>query len=118
MPHPLPGRAAARSPALLALGAAALGFLVARAEPLRPASAQSARGGEMVTVTAPGVQPGHNVLFVLDPESARLCVYEHRAGGALHLVHVRNVQYDRVPEQFPVAAKAQEPPVAETRKWK
>ena len=82
-------------------------------------SAQQAGAAHLFAITAPGANQGQNVLFVLDPESTRLLVYEHRAGGAkgaLKLVAVRNLQHEREFEEWPgPKAKVQVPSVGSLR---
>lgn len=96
----------------LALG---LGLaLLARPE---RAAAQQAGGQQMFAVTAPGQGQGNNVLFVIDPGSLRLMVYEHRVGGRLELVTVRNMEYEAAFQQWPKeGSRATVPPVEEMRK--
>ena len=57
----------------------------------RAAAQQGGASQTMFAVVAPGQGQGNNVLFVIDPESTKLLVYEHRAGGKLEMVHVRNI---------------------------
>ena len=35
------------------------------------------------------------MLFVIDPTTERLMVYEHKVGGRLEMVTVRSMQFDR-----------------------
>lgn len=89
---------------ILLLGGALLGALLAgHAAP--PALAQQAGGAQMFAVTAPGQGQGMNVLFVIDPPSQRILVYEHRAGGKLELVAVRSLEFDVQFQQWPAPAK-------------
>lgn len=85
-----------------------------------PALAQQAGGQQMFAVTAPGQAQGSNVLFVIDPESLRLAVYEHRVGGKLELKAVRNVAWELRYEQWPApdakAATGTEPDVRDVKK--
>lgn len=85
-----------------------------------PALAQQAGGQQMFAVTAPGQAQGSNVLFVIDPESLRLAVYEHRVGGKLELKAVRNVAWELRYEQWPApdakAATGTEPAVRDVKK--
>lgn len=84
----------------LALGAAlGLGLLHLGGPPR--AQAQQAGGQQMFAVVGAGQGQGSNVLFVIDPPSARLMVYEHRAGGKLELVTVRNMEHELRYEQWP-----------------
>lgn len=61
----------------------------------------SAVDGRMCIAVAPGNGQGQNVFAVLDPASARLAIYEHRAGSRLELVTVRNLEFDLRLQQFP-----------------
>jgi hypothetical protein len=71
------------------------GLLAAQAlAPAPRALAAEAGGNQMFALTAPGQGQGSNVLFVLDPQTQRLGVYEHRVGGRLELVTVRNVGHE------------------------
>jgi hypothetical protein len=95
---------------------AALGLLASGARPER-ASAQQAGGQQMFAVVAPGQGQGSNVLFVIDPATTRLLVYEHRVGGKLELVTVRNMEFETRFQQFPgEGPKAPIPPVDEIQK--
>jgi hypothetical protein len=81
-------------------------------------SAQQAGGPQLFAITAPGQGAGNNVLFVIDPSTTRLLVYEHRAGGKLELVSVRNMEFElRYQEWSPkgVAGRVQEPSVESMR---
>jgi len=84
------------------------------------AQAQQAGGPQLFALTAPGQNQGHNVLFVIDPETTRLLVYEHRTGGgkgSLQLVAVRSLADEREFLEWPdPKAKVQMPSVAEIRK--
>lgn len=83
----------------------------------RTAQAQQAGGGELFAVTAPGVGPGQNVLFVIDPQSMRLAVYEYRSKGQLEVRSVRNMEFDFAYQQWPdVKTKRQVPSVEEMKK--
>lgn len=79
---------------------AMLGLFAYCARPER-ASAQQAGGPQMFAVTAPGQGQGSNVLFVIDPANTRLLVYEHKVGGKLELVTVRNMQFEAEFQQWP-----------------
>lgn len=81
------------------------------------ASAQQAGGQQMFAVIGAGQGQGNNVLYVIDPPSARLLVYEHRAGGRVELVTVRNMEHEARFEQWPAEGpRASIPPVKEMRK--
>lgn len=96
---------------------AVLGLLVSHVARPERASAQQAGGQQMFAVVAPGQGQGSNVLFVIDPSTTRLLVYEHRAGGKLELVTVRNMGFEAQFEQFPKEGpRAPTPPVEEMRK--
>lgn len=75
------------------LGGALVLLAVDRSAP--PVHAQQAGGGQYFAVTAPGQGQGTNVLFVIDPTTERLMVYEHKVGGRLEMVTVRSMQFDR-----------------------
>jgi hypothetical protein len=95
---------------------AVLGLLVYGARPER-ASAQQAGGQQMFAVTAPGQGQGSNVLFVIDPATTRLLVYEHRVGGKLELVTVRNMEFEDKFQQWPTeGATATTPSVKDMEK--
>ncbi len=84
----------------LVLGVAlALGALHLQQPPR--AMAQQAGGEQMFAVVGAGQGQGSNVLFVIDPPTQRLLVYEHRVGGKLELVTVRNMSYEALYEQWP-----------------
>ncbi len=63
--------------------------------------AQQAGGSQYFAVTAPGQGQGTNVLYVIEPLSERLMVYEHKAGGRLELVTTRSMEFDRAWIQWP-----------------
>lgn len=70
-------------------------------------------------VTAPGVNQGNNVIYLVDESSQRLLVYEHAVGqrGTLNLVHARAWEHDAKLVQFPTAASGkQTPSVKEVKK--
>lgn len=80
------------------------GFALASLGRPERAFAQQAGGAQMFAVTAPGNGgAGSNVLFVIDPESRRLLVYEHRSGAKLELVTVRDMQYELEFQMWPDA---------------
>lgn len=82
-----------------------------------PALAQQAGGQQMFAVVGAGQGQGSNVLFVIDPPSARLLVYEHRVGGKLELVTVRNMEHEARFEQWPAdGPRAPVPPVKDMRR--
>lgn len=83
---------------LLVIGLALGATLIA---PPAPARAGEAGSPQTFAVTAPGPSPGQNVLYVVDPISMRLLVYEHRVGAKLRLFAVRNMEYDARFQQFP-----------------
>ncbi len=101
----------------LALGVA-LGLGLAHLGGPPQAAAQQAGGQQMFAVVGAGQGQGSNVLFVIDPTAARLMVYEHRVGGRLELVTVRNMQYEARFEQWPGAkdGRATIPPVEDIQK--
>jgi len=71
-------------------------------------------GSAWFAVTAPGQGQGSNTLFMVNAQTGRLLVYEHRFGGALRLTAVRNMQYESQFEEWPNPDKkgsAQEPSV-------
>ncbi|MCO5171126.1 MAG: hypothetical protein M9894_32885 [Planctomycetes bacterium] len=65
------------------------------------AAAQQAGGQQMFAVTAPGQGQGANVLYVIEPTTMRLMVYEHRFGQKLELTTVRNLEFDAKYQQWP-----------------
>lgn len=67
----------------------------------RTAHAQQAGGDQLFALTAPGMAPGQNVLFVIDPQTTRLAVYEYRTHGQLEVRAVRNMELDLAYEQWP-----------------
>jgi hypothetical protein len=71
--------------------------------------AQQAGGSSYFAVTAPGQGQGTNVLFVIDPTTERLMVYEHKSGGKLELVTVRTMELDRAWLQWPAAPHPRAP---------
>ncbi|MCW8140585.1 MAG: hypothetical protein KIT58_16925 [Planctomycetota bacterium] len=80
------------------------------------AAAQQAGGQQMFAVTAPGQGQGANVLFVIDPTSMRLMVYEHRFGHRLELTTVRNMEFEARYQQWPKdGPRATVPPVDQMR---
>jgi hypothetical protein len=83
--------------ALVLIGLA-LGLSVGRAP---TAVAQQAGGGQMFAVTAPGNNPGQNTLFVIDPQAARLAVYEYKSHGTLELRAVRNMDGELKLDEWP-----------------
>lgn len=107
------------SRAVLLCGGLVLGFLLAGSGGPRAVFAQQAGGPSLFAVTAPGQGQGNNVLFVIDPSSARLLVYEHRAGGMIELTAVRNIEYETQFQQWPApdakAPTGSQPPVKEIR---
>lgn len=100
----------------LVLGVA-LGLIGAHLAAPPAARAQEAGGKGMFAVIGQGQGQGSNVLFVIEPESRRLLVYEHRFGGRLELVTVRNMDYETRFEQWPKSGqRATIPPVEDMRK--
>jgi hypothetical protein len=78
------------------------------------AQAQSASDGPtMFAVTGTGNQgQSKDVLFLVDPQSPRLCVYEYQ-GGRLTLAAVRNIEYELRFQEWAPRGKDQTPPVRE-----
>lgn len=103
---------------LLVVMGAVLGAVLAGSGP-SPALAQQAGGQHMFAVTAPGQGQGANVLFVIDPQTQRILVYEHRVGGKLELTAVRSMEFEVQFQQWPAPAKGvqggSEPPVKELK---
>jgi len=99
-------------------GLVLLALLPHLAAPPAPAWAAEAGGDELFALTAPGQGQGQNVVYVVDPRSLRMAVYEHRAaGGALELVAVRNMEFDLEFEQYPTrGGRAPDFTVDEARK--
>jgi hypothetical protein len=93
------------------------GFVMANIGRPERAMAQQAGGEQMFAVVAPGVGgAGSNVLFVIDPSSARIMVYEHRGGQRLELVSVRNMEYEVQFQQWPEnGPRATQPSVSDMR---
>lgn len=85
------------------------GALVLLAVDRAPARAAEAGGSQYFAVTAPGQGQGTNVLFVIDPTTERLLVYEHKSGGKLELVTVRAMELDRAWVQWPAAPHPRAP---------
>lgn len=82
------------------------------------AAAQQAAGDERLFAVVSQTQ-NTNVLFVLDPPSRRLIVFEHRVGGKLELAAIRHleneVQFDEWSPQG-AAARVQSPRVHDLAK--
>lgn len=100
--------------AVVALSAA---LVVQSGQVLPRANAQTAGGHhQMFAVTGSGTQgQSRDVLFVVDPESNRLSVYEYK-DGRLELTAVRNTEYERRFEEWSPRGKEQRPPVGDMRK--
>lgn len=102
-----------------ALLAGILGLLAAQAiAPTPRAAAVEAGSNQLFAVAGPSQVAGTNVLFVIDPQTMRLGVYEHNRGGRLELVTVRHVGYELSSnlEQWPGKedkARFSTPPVLE-----
>jgi hypothetical protein len=80
------------------------------------ALAQQAGDDQLFALTAPGQAPGQTILFVIDPQTTRLAVYEYRSRGQLEVRAVRNMQFDLAFEQWPaVKAKRQLPAVEDMK---
>ena len=79
----------------------ALGGLSGPRPEAPPVYAQSGPGyaSHFVAVTGHGVTDQHDLLYVLDTQAERLCVYDF-ASGALQLVAARNVRYDLQLDEF------------------
>ena len=90
---------------LLGIIALAVVFSVFNQSGVQPAYAQQAGAGGVFAVTAPGASTGQNVLYVIDSQSLRLMVYEHRAGGQLKLSAVRNMEHELKFQEWPAPPK-------------
>ena len=76
------------------------------------AEAQQAGKSQLFALVAPGQNQGQNVLFVIDPHTTQLAVYEHRANGPLELRMVRNLEHDLRFDEWPLPRlKRQSPSV-------
>ncbi len=95
----------------------ALGASIGLQQPLPAAHAQTAGGASNVfAVTGSGTQgQSRDVLFVLDPESRRLCVYEYK-DGSLALGAVRNMEFELRFQEWSQRGKSQNPSVGDVRK--
>jgi hypothetical protein len=92
------------------VGAALATFIVPRAELPRAYADTAGGGSDMFAVVAPGVVQGSSSVFVIDPRSAHLLVFEYRPGARLELTAGRDLQWDLQLPQFPTnAAKAPVP---------
>lgn len=109
------------SRAVLVLGGLVLGVVLSSGSGVStPAFAQQAGGQGLFAVTAPGQGQGSNVLYVMDPATLRLAVFEHRAGGKIELTAVRNMEFDLQFQQWPApdakgATGGSEPPVKDMK---
>lgn len=107
---------------LLGLIACLLALNLLRGDPLPVAQAGPGEAGasHLFALTAPGLQNGQNVLYVLDPGTDRLLVYDDHAKGKLTLRAVRNMFYEKTRfEQWPTKdrkGKHQWPPIKAFKK--
>jgi hypothetical protein len=99
---------------VVALGAA---LVVQTGQVLPQAHAQTAGNSQgLFAVTGSGTQgQSRDVLFVVDPQSTRLGVYEYK-DGSLSLTAIRNVQFDFRYQEFSQRGKQQTPSVGDVRK--
>lgn len=95
-----------------------LALLVQSGAALPAATAQTAGGNGqgMFAVTGSGTQgQSRDVLFLIDPASTRLMVYEFK-DGTLSLAGVRNIEFEMRFQEWSARGKTQAPPVADMRK--
>jgi hypothetical protein len=89
------------------VGAAFAAILLPRAELPRAFAQQSGGGSDMFAVVGPGTVVGSSVLFVVDPNTSHLLVFEYRPGTRLELTAARDLRFDVQMPQYPTApAKA------------
>jgi len=100
--------------AVVALGAA---LVVQSGNVLPQAHAQTAgQGPGVFAVTGSGTQgQSRDVLFMIDPESRRLSVYEYK-DGRLELTAVRNTEFEARFQEWSPRGKEQRPSVGDMRK--
>ena len=99
---------------VVAMGAA---LVVQSGNALPQARAQTAgQGPGVFAVTGSGTQgQSRDVLFILDPETSRIAVYEYK-DGRLDLSAVRNIEYELRFQEWSARGKQQTPPVNDMRK--
>jgi hypothetical protein len=93
-----------------------LALLVQSGAALPAAHAQTAGGGAgMFAVTGSGTQgQSRDVLFIVDPASTRLMVYEFK-DGTLSLSAVRNIEFEMRFQEYSNNRKTQSPSVGSMR---
>jgi hypothetical protein len=93
-----------------------LALLVQSGAALPAAHAQTAGGGTgMFAVTGSGTQgQSRDVLFIVDPASTRLMVYEFK-DGTLTLSAVRNIEFEMRFQEYSARGKTQNPSVGSMR---
>ena len=93
-----------------------LALLVQSGGGLPAAHAQTAGGGQgMFAVTGSGTQgQSRDVLFLVDPASTRLMVYEYK-DGTLSLSAVRNMEFEMRFQEYSNNRKVQSPSVKDMR---
>jgi len=98
---------------VITLGAA---LLLQSGSALPKAHAQAAAGGQgLFMVTGTGFQgQSRDVLFLVDPQSSRLAVYEYK-NGRLALQAIRNLEYELRFQTWNPRGKDQEPTVKDMK---
>jgi hypothetical protein len=98
---------------VVALGAA---LVIQSGQALPQAHAQTAgQANGLFAVTGSGTQgQSRDVLFVVDPNSSRLAVYEYK-DGALVLTAMRNTEFEFRFQEWSPQGKSQRPSVADMR---
>lgn len=93
-----------------------LALLVQSGASLPAAHAQTAGGGPgMFAVTGSGTQgQSRDVLFLIDPASTRVLVYEFK-DGTLTLSAVRNIEFEMRFQEYSARGKTQTPSVSAMR---